>query len=163
MKRSHTCAIAAALLLAVCSTAGAAVARDHDTDRDRGGHAQGFSHDDRRGDWHDRDRDGRPDRGWGEHHDHDGWHDGWHPGWHDGWSGGWHAGWHDRYWRPGYRGYVSYDRMYVTLRGYGYSRWVGAPYWVSGRYVVRCYDPYGRVVFVELNPYTAAFVGVMAF
>lgn len=91
----------------------------------------------------DRDHDGRRDHGWAEHHDRD--------------------GYHDRYWKPGFRGYVAHDRVYVTLRGHGYHRWAGAPYWHHGHYVIRTYDRRGRVIFVEVNPYTAAFMGVIRF
>lgn len=124
-------------------------------------------------DWdrgHDRDHDGRPDHSYAERHDHDGYRDGrrgddwrgrqaWH--WRDD-RGGWHGD-HDRYWNNGYRGYRSGDIYYRNLRAHGYSRWDGAPYWYQGRYVVRSYDRYGRVVFVEMNPYTGGFVGVVRF
>jgi hypothetical protein len=116
----------------------------------------------------DRDRDGRPDHSWAERHDHDGYNDArrgdwrgrqdWH--WRD--SRGWHGD-HDRYWRQGYRGYLTGDIYYRNLRSHGYNRWDGAPYWYQGRYVVRTYDRYGRVVFVEMNPYTGGFVGVVRF
>lgn len=87
----------------------------------------------------DRDHDGRPDRSWAEHHDHD--------------------GYRDRYWRPGFRGYVRHDRVFFNLRHRGYARFVGDPYFYHGRYVVRSYNRFGRVVFVEVNPYTGAFIG----
>jgi len=66
---------------------------------------------------------------------------------------------HDRYWRPGYGRFVARDRVYFELRRHRYVRFVGEPTFVGGRYVVRCYNPYGRVVFVEINPYTGAFLG----
>jgi hypothetical protein len=87
----------------------------------------------------DRDRDGRPDRGWAEHHDHD--------------------GYRDRYWKPGYRAYIGHDRVFFNLRHRGYVRFVGNPYFYRGRYVVKSYNRFGRVVFVEVNPYTGGFVG----
>jgi len=123
----------------------------------------------------DHDRNGPP--GWGEHHDRDGWRDhgrdhdrgrdrddwrgreAWH--WRDD-RGGWHGD-HDRYWRPNYRGYAERDVYFRSLRGHGYYRWDGAPYWYQGRYVVRSYDRWGRAVFVEMNPYTGGFVGVVRF
>ncbi len=87
----------------------------------------------------DRDHDGRPDRSWAEHHDHD--------------------GFHDRYWRPGFRNYIARDRVFLELRNHHYTRFVGNPYFYHGRYVVRSYNRFGRVVFVEVNPYTGGFVG----
>ena len=91
----------------------------------------------------DRDHDGRPDRSWAEHHDHD--------------------GYRDRYWKPGYRNYIARDRVFVTLRGHGYNRFVGNPYFYHGRYVVRSYNRFGNVVFVEINPYTGGFIGEIRF
>jgi hypothetical protein len=70
---------------------------------------------------------------------------------------------HDRYWHEGYRGYVGHDRVYWTLRRHHYGRWEGEPYWYRGHYVVRSYDRHGHVVFVEINPYTADFIGVIRF
>jgi hypothetical protein len=113
----------------------------------------------------DRDRDGRPDHGWAERHDRDGFNDAWRgrADWH--WRddrGGWHGD-HDRYWRHGYGRYVGHDRIYVELRRKHYYRWDGAPYWYQGRYVVRTYDRHGRRIFVEMNPYTGGFIGVIRF
>jgi len=71
---------------------------------------------------------------------------------------------HDRYWRQGYRGYVTdHNVFFKALRSHGYSRWDGSPYWYQGRYVVRSYDRSGRAVFVELNPYTGGYIGVVRF
>ncbi|MDE2182900.1 MAG: hypothetical protein KGJ78_07755 [Alphaproteobacteria bacterium] len=78
------------------------------------------------------------------------------------WRGDW-RGHNDRYWRPGYHGTIDRDRIYVTLRDHHYYRWQGSPYWYQGRYVVRTYDRWGHVVFVEVNPYTGGFVGVIRF
>mgnify|MGYP001546909414 CR=1 FL=1 len=91
----------------------------------------------------DRDRDGRPDRSWAEHHDRD--------------------GFHDRYWKPGFRAYIGHDRVFVNLRNRGYVRFVGNPYFYHGRYVVRSYNRFGKVVFVEVNPYTGGFIGEIRF
>jgi len=66
---------------------------------------------------------------------------------------------HDRYWRAGYGRFVARDRIFLELRNHRYVRFIGDPYFVDGRYVVRCYNPYGRIVFVEVNPYTGAFLG----
>ena len=75
-----------------------------------------------------------------------------------------HRGGHDRYWRPEFRhGYVDRDRVLVELRRHRYDRFVGDPYWFHGRYVVRTYNRFGHVVFVEVNPYTGGFVGEVRF
>jgi hypothetical protein len=71
---------------------------------------------------------------------------------------------HDRYWRSEYRhGYVDRDRVFFGLRQHHYSRFIGDPYWYDGRYVVRTYDRYGRVVIVEVNPYSGDFIGMIRF
>ena len=36
---------------------------------------------------------------------------------------------------------------------------VGDPYFYRGHYVVRSYNRFGHVVFVEINPYTGGFIG----
>jgi hypothetical protein len=99
----------------------------------------------------DMDRDGRPDHSYAERHDRDGFND-------RGMRGG-----HDRYWRHDYRGFAGRDTFHRSLRAHHYNRWAGEPYWFQGRYVIRTYDRYGRVVFVELNPYTGGFIGVIRF
>ncbi len=111
----------------------------------------------------DRDHDGRPDHSWAERHDgdRDDWRgrDAWH--WRDD-RGGWHND-HDRYWRPGVGHYVARDRVFFELRRHHYNRFDGDPYWFQGRYVVRSYDRFGHPVFVELNPYSGSFIGVVRF
>jgi Ni/Co efflux regulator RcnB len=105
-----------------------------------------------------RDRDGRPDHSWSEQHDRDGYRD--RDRGHDGardFRG------HDRYWRDGYRDYAHRDVFYRSLRAHHYDRWQGEPYWFNGRYVIRTYDRFGRVVFVEMNPYTGGFMGEFRF
>jgi len=74
-----------------------------------------------------------------------------------------HAVHHDRYWRHGYRGYVRHHVVFRGLRAHRYYRFVGDPYWYQGRYVVRTYDRFGRVVVVEVNPYTGAYIGLIRF
>ncbi|HWA03304.1 MAG TPA: hypothetical protein VG819_07225 [Rhizomicrobium sp.] len=91
----------------------------------------------------DRDHDGRPDRSWAEHHDRD--------------------GYRDRYWKPGFRAYIGPDRVFFNLRHRGYVRFAGKPYFYHGRYVVKTYNRRGRAVFVEVNPYTGAFIGEIRF
>ena len=56
-----------------------------------------------------------------------------------------------------HRAYV--DRIHVAdaLRLHRY-RVIGDPYFVHGRYVVRTHDRFGRVVFVQVNPYSGTFV-----
>ena len=65
----------------------------------------------------------------------------------------------------GYRGPVTERRVVVdhrvvfdTLR-FHRIRYVGNPYFVRGHYVVRSFDRFGRVSFVEVNPYTGAYIG----
>ena len=110
---------------------------------------------------HDRDRD-RHGRGRGRgRHDDWGDRDPWH--WRDD-RGRWHGD-HDRYWRREYgrRRYIGHDYVYRTLRHRRYRRWEGDPYWFQGRYIIRAYDRRGRLVFVEINPYTGAFIGEIRF
>ncbi|HEY0302646.1 MAG TPA: hypothetical protein VGC36_14970 [Rhizomicrobium sp.] len=38
-------------------------------------------------------------------------------------------------------------------------RAIGNPYFHRDRYVVRTYDRFGRVAFVQINPYTGAIIG----
>lgn len=71
----------------------------------------------------------------------------------------------DRYWRQdfGNRGFMGRDRIFFMLRQHNYNRFVGDPYWFQGRYVVKTYDNRGRVIFVEINPYTGQYIGVARF
>ena len=57
-----------------------------------------------------------------------------------------------------HRPYVERVRIYDTLR-FRHYRGIGDPYFVRGHYVVRTVNPFGRTVFVEVNPYTGAFLG----
>jgi Ni/Co efflux regulator RcnB len=66
-----------------------------------------------------------------------------------------HEGWYRD--RDDHR-YVDRDRIYWNLR-YRHIRFYGDPFFYRGHYVVRSFDPYGRAVFVEVNPYTGGFVG----
>ena len=99
-----------------------------------------------------RDFDHRPDRSITERHDRDGYRDG------DRGIRG-----HDRYWRDGYRGTIGRDFVFRSLRAHHFNRFVGDPYWYQGRYVVRTYNRFGHVVFVEVNPYTGGFIGEVRF
>jgi hypothetical protein len=60
----------------------------------------------------------------------------------------------------GYRNYVDRDRIFFVIREHNY-RYVGDPYWYGDDYVVRAYDPYGRLVLVRVDPYTGAWLGVL--
>ena len=53
---------------------------------------------------------------------------------------------------------VSRQHVYDTLR-YHHYRAFGAPLFHRGHYVVRSYNRFGRTVFVEIDPYTGAFIG----
>ena len=62
-----------------------------------------------------------------------------------------HDGWRDHR-------FADRDRVYETLR-YRHIRFHGDPFFYRGHYVVRSFDPFGRAVFVEVNPYTGGFIG----
>ena len=53
---------------------------------------------------------------------------------------------------------VDRDRILATLRWHHY-RPLGEPIFVRGHYVVRVAGRFGRPLFVEINPYTGAFLG----
>ena len=53
---------------------------------------------------------------------------------------------------------VEHRVIFNTLRA-RHIRYVGTPYFVRGHYVVKSFDGRGRVTFVEVNPYTGAFIG----
>ena len=57
-----------------------------------------------------------------------------------------------------HRPYVERVRIYDTLR-FRHYRGIGDPYFVRGHYVVRTINPFGRTVFVEVDPYSGAFLG----
>ena len=56
----------------------------------------------------------------------------------------WRGGDHDNGW---HRGWYGHDG-----RRYHHVRYNGRPFWYHGRYVVRSYDRFGRVSFVEVGP-----------
>jgi len=78
------------------------------------------------------------------------------------WDQGRHYGWHDRdferHARFEHRAYA--DRIHIAnaLRFHHY-RMIGDPVFVHGRYVVRTHDRFGRIVFVQVNPYSGRFMG----
>ena len=57
-----------------------------------------------------------------------------------------------------HRPYVERVRIYDSLRLRHY-RGIGDPAFIRGHYVVRTIDPFGRTVFVEIDPYSGAFLG----
>jgi hypothetical protein len=67
-----------------------------------------------------------------------------------------HRGW-ERHERFEHRAYVDRIRLDRALRFHSY-RMIGDPYFVHGRYVVRTHDRFGRIVFVQVDPYSGAFV-----
>jgi hypothetical protein len=56
-----------------------------------------------------------------------------------------------------HRAFVNRIRIADTLRFHNY-RVIGDPYFVHDRYVVRTHDRFGRLVFVQVDPYSGAFV-----
>jgi len=56
-----------------------------------------------------------------------------------------------------HRAFVNRMRVAETLRFHRY-RVIGDPYFLHGRYVVRTHDRFGRLVFVQVDPYSGAFV-----
>ena len=56
-----------------------------------------------------------------------------------------------------HRAFVERVRIADTLRFHRY-RMIGDPTFIHGRYVVRTHDRFGRTVFVQVDPYSGAFV-----
>ncbi len=71
-------------------------------------------------------------------------------------------GWsrHHRHWRHEHRHFADRDAIFRSLR-FHHIRYFGEPYFVRGHYVVRSYDHFGRVSFIEINPYTGGVIGVI--
>jgi hypothetical protein len=59
---------------------------------------------------------------------------------------------------PAHRNFVVHDRVVEVLRAHHY-RFVADPVFVRGHYVVKSFDRFGHIVFVEIDPYTGAFIG----
>jgi hypothetical protein len=57
-----------------------------------------------------------------------------------------------------HRSQMERIRVYDNLRMRHY-RGIGDPFFVHGHYVVRGINRFGRIVFVEVNPRTGAFMG----
>jgi hypothetical protein len=73
-----------------------------------------------------------------------------------------HHGWRERAYerqeRFERRAHVDQMRVAQSLRFHRY-RMIGDPYFVHGRYVARTHDRFGRVVFVQVDPTSGAFIG----
>ena len=65
-----------------------------------------------------------------------------------------------RHWRHEHRRFADRDAIFRSLR-FHHIRYVGEPYFVRGHYVVRSYDRFGQVKFIEINPYTGGVIGVI--
>ena len=72
----------------------------------------------------------------------------------------WRDGYDHRSWRHEHRRFADRDTIFRSLR-YHHIRYVGDPYWVRGHYVVRSYNGYGRVSFIEIDPYSGDVIGVI--
>jgi hypothetical protein len=59
-----------------------------------------------------------------------------------------------------HRPYAPRTRVYETLRTHRYVG-LGNPYFLHGRYVVRSHDRFGRVVLVEIDPWTGRYIGAV--
>ena len=57
-----------------------------------------------------------------------------------------------------HRRIVDRDRVWVTLRAH-HLRSLGDPYFVRGHYVVKVAGRFGHTQFIEIDPYTGAFLG----
>jgi hypothetical protein len=57
-----------------------------------------------------------------------------------------------------HRAFVDRVRLEQALRFHRY-RVIGEPTFVHNRYVVRTHDRFGRIVFVQVDPYSGAFIG----
>ena len=72
-----------------------------------------------------------------------------------------HHDWRERGWerheRFEHRAYVDRVRLAEALRFHRY-RMIGEPYFVHDRYVVRTHDRFGRIIFVQVDPYSGAFI-----
>jgi len=55
---------------------------------------------------------------------------------------------------------VSHARVLQTLRMHRLVA-LSDPYFFHGRYVVRSHDRFGRVVLVQIDPWTGSFIGVV--
>jgi hypothetical protein len=58
-----------------------------------------------------------------------------------------------------HRHYVDRFRVESALRFHHY-RLIGDPFFVRGHYVVRTHDRFGRIVVVEVDPFSGAYLGL---
>ena len=63
----------------------------------------------------------------------------------------------ERHERMERRAYIDRIHLANSLRFHHY-RVIGDPYFVHGRYVVRSFNRFGRPVFVQVDPYSGAFI-----
>ena len=59
---------------------------------------------------------------------------------------------------PMHRNFVVHERVVEVLRAHHY-RFIADPVFIRGHYVAKSYDRFGHIVFVEIDPYTGAFIG----
>ena len=57
-----------------------------------------------------------------------------------------------------HRRFADRRMVYASLR-FNHIRYFGEPFFVRGHYVVRTFDRFGRIAFVEINPYTGRLIG----
>ena len=70
-----------------------------------------------------------------------------------------HNGWNTRHEAHlDHRPPVARERVFETLRFHHYRN-IGDPYFVRGHYVVRSRDRFGHPAFVEVDPWSGAFIG----
>ncbi|HEY4941666.1 MAG TPA: hypothetical protein VII56_09560 [Rhizomicrobium sp.] len=53
---------------------------------------------------------------------------------------------------------VDHRIVFDSMRA-RHMRYMGEPYFLRGHYVVRSFDRFGRVAFVEVDPYTGRIIG----
>jgi hypothetical protein len=75
------------------------------------------------------------------------------------WDHGYHNGWrgYERHERFEQRAFVHRMRVAETLR-FHRLRMIGEPMFIHGRYMVRAHDRFGRIVFIQVDPYSGAFM-----
>ena len=59
---------------------------------------------------------------------------------------------------PMHRNFVERERVVEVLRAHHY-RFIADPVFIRGHYVVKSFDRFGHTVFVEIDPYSGAFIG----
>lgn len=70
----------------------------------------------------------------------------------------WYGDRNGRGYHRGHRGFANRHLIFAALR-FHHIRYFGEPFFVRGHYVVRSFDRFGRVAFVEINPYTGRLIG----